>query len=304
MLKRTMLFIGAMFLIIHFSPVRAAGPETTGLSFLKVGAGARAVGMGEAYSAVALDASATYWNPAGLAAQEKSEFAFTHNKWLQEINNEFAAVSFHIKSHAFGISVMTQNIGGIERRTGPSEEPIGEFNAHNVMAGISYARHISRNFAVGVTAKFLYEKIYVEESSGAAIDIGVRYHTAVSGLTCAFVLQNFGFVSELKNESSKLPRMARVGAAYLLPREILQGQIIIATDVVQVFEGNSHLNLGAEYLLSNMFAFRLGYQTGYEEKDIHLGLGFYFSRYRLNYAFVPFSFDLGNTHRFSIVIEL
>ncbi|NOZ62589.1 MAG: UPF0164 family protein [Calditrichaeota bacterium] len=304
MLKRTILLFGFLFLMIHFSQLQAGGPETTGLAFLKVGAGARSVGMGEAYSAVATDASAAYWNPAGLAAQGRSEFVFTHNKWLQEINNEFAAVSFHIKSHAFGISVMTQNIGGIERRTGPTEEPLGDFNAHNVMAGISYARYLSHNFAVGITAKFLYEKIYVEESSGAAVDIGVRYQTNVPGLTTALVLHNFGFVSELENESSKLPRMVRVGAAYLLPREILQGKITLATDVVQVFEGTSHFNLGAEYLLKNMLAFRLGYQSGYADKDIHVGVGFYFGRYRLNYAFVPFSSDLGNSHRISVVIQL
>ena len=295
MLKRTIVLLGFLFLINPFSQLKAGSPETTGLAFLKVGAGARGVGMGEAYSAVVTDASATYWNPAGLAAQEKSEFVFTHNKWLQEINNEFAAVSFHIKSHAFGISVMTQNIGGIERRTGPTEEPLGEFNAHNVMAGISYARYLAHNFAVGITAKFLYEKIYVEESAGAAV---------VPGLTAGFALQNFGFVSELENESSKLPRMVRVGAAYLLPREVLQGKFIVATDVVQVFEGTSHVNLGAEYLLKNMFAFRIGYQTGYDDKDIHTGVGFYFSRYRLNYAFVPFSSDLGNSHRISVVIQL
>ncbi len=304
-MQKRIVFSAIFFLMaITIAKLQAGGTETTGLAFLKVGAGARAVGMGEAYSAVAIDASATYWNPAGLAAQKKAEFIFTHNEWLQEINNEFAAVSFHIKSHAFGISVMTQSIGGIERRTGPTEEPLGEFNAHNVMAGISYARYLAHNVAVGITAKFLYEKIYVEESSGVAVDVGVRYQTVVPGLTAGFTLQNFGFVSELENEASKLPRMARVGAAYLLPREILQGKIIVATDVVQVFEGTSHVNLGAEYLLNDMFAFRMGYQSGYEDKDMHVGVGFYFSRYRLNYAFVPFSSDLGNSHRISLVIEL
>lgn len=303
MRTRAIQLIFSFILIIPFS-LLAGGPETSGLSFLKVGAGARAVGMGEAYSAVVNDASATYWNPAGLAAQEKAEFVFTHNGWLADINNEFAAVSFHIKKHAFGISVMMQNIGGIERRTGPTEQPIGEFNAHNVMAGISYANYLASGFAIGATAKFLYEKIYVEESTGAAIDLGVRYETSVPGLSASFVLQNFGFISELENESSKLPRLARMGAAYQLPKQILSGNFLVAIDFVQFFESSSHLNIGAEYLLKNMFALRLGYQSGYEEKDIHAGVGFYFNRYRLNYAFVPFSADLGNTHRISFAIQL
>ena len=58
---------------LHPSALFSAGVGTTAGQFLRVGLGARAVGLGGAFSALADDVTAIYWNPAGLAQIENRE---------------------------------------------------------------------------------------------------------------------------------------------------------------------------------------------------------------------------------------
>ena len=298
------LIILSIILIMTILPIHAAdNPANTGLAFLKLGAGSRAVGMGEAYVAVANDASATYWNPAGLANLSGTELLFTHNRWLQDITNEFAAVGFRMGKNAFGISFMSNTIGGIERRVKASAEPLDVLTAHDIMFGLSYARELGERLRLGTTVKYLYQKIYIESASGFAVDLGLQFATPVPGLKSGIVVQNFGVMSELQKESTKLPQTIRLGLAYQLPVQILNGEFLLATDWIKILNSASHLNFGFEYNFIKYFALRFGYQTGFEDKGIHGGFGVSFNRYRLDYAFVPFTSDLGNSHRISFGIE-
>lgn len=293
-----------IFCLINGGVVNAVFGNT-GMSFLKIGAGSRAVGMGEAHSAVVNDASATFWNPAGLARFERGEIIFSHNEWIQDISHEFFAFAFHKNSHHFGISVITNNIGGIERRVKPSSEPLGIIDAHDLAVGFSYARTILPNLQIGITAKYVYERIYVESALGMGVDLGLIYQADfIDGLQLGVVAQNLGFTSQLKEESIKLPQTMKVGAAYRLPFEFFGSQIISAIDLVKVLDEDLHLNSGIEWLIKKRLAFRAGYQTGWEEKGLHVGLGVNISRYQIDYAFTPFTANLGDSHRISFHLKL
>jgi len=192
----------AMVLII---PIRLFGAESTagktGMAFLKIGVGGRAVGMGEAYTAVSSDASAAYWNPAGLAGLAETELTFTHNQWLQDVKHNFFAVAFATDKHHFGLSFISNNINGIERRVKPSADPIGLVEAHDIAVGFSYARPFGKTLHIGLTLKYLYERIYIESAAGGAIDFGCIYSPAAfSGLQLGLTLQNIGKMSELKEK--------------------------------------------------------------------------------------------------------
>ena len=67
----------AAALLLAAGAARAAQP---GFAFLEVPAGARAAAMGGAYSAVATGAEAAFWNPAGLARFEGTQFTATHTE--------------------------------------------------------------------------------------------------------------------------------------------------------------------------------------------------------------------------------
>lgn len=277
----------------------------TGMAFLKIGVGGRAVGMAEAYTAIANDASATYWNPAGLAGLQKSELTFMHNQWIQDVSHNFFAIAFAKASHHFGLSFISNNVEGIERRVKPSTEPIGTVDAHEIAVGLSYARNVGETLRVGLTLKYLYERIYIESAPGGAIDFGCIYSpTWLTGLHIGLIAQNFGKMSELKQEAIDLPQTMKAGIAYLIPAKIGNGQFLLAADAIKILDGNSHVNIGLEFNFRQIISLRSGYQTGWEDKGFNAGMGLHYARYSIDYGFSPFTSDLGNGHRFSFSIVL
>jgi len=77
----------------------------------------------------------------------------------------------------------------------------------------------------------------------------------------------------------------------------------ISGDVIKILDDRFHTNWGIEYELKHVLAFRFGYLTGYDERNFQAGAGLRFSRYRLDYGYVPFASDLGNSHRISLGIQ-
>jgi hypothetical protein len=293
--------IGLVFLGLASHPAMAE----TGLAFLKIGVGSRAVGLAEAATATVNDASATYWNPAGLGRLNQAQLTFSHNQWIQDISHEFFAFAFQTGNHHWGISLISTNVSGIERRDRPTSEPIGIVAAHDLAIGLTYARRVGQNLLAGATARYLYERIYIDSAVGLGLDLGVIYTPEfLDGLHLGLAAQHLGFTSELNNESIKLPQTLRAGVAYHLPFEAVGGRVIGAVDAIQVLDGDFHLNAGVEFNLKQRLALRAGYQTGWDEKGLHAGVGLAFSRYEIDYAYVPFSANLGTSHRFSMSLNL
>lgn len=276
----------------------------TGLAFLKVGVGGRAGGLGEAYTAVADEVTATYWNPAGLTLVSHSQLNFTHTEWIEDISSEFLAFVFPAFRGAIGLSFYSNNVGGIQRRVIPSDEALGNVEAHDIAVGISYGRRFNSSVDGGITVKYLYEKIFIESAAGFAFDIGVNFHPFDNTFRVAFVAQNFGSMGKLLEESIELPKTFRVGVAYPIVLESLGGAILLAADGVKVLETDFRANFGAEIQLRERIALRFGYQTGFDNKSLGGGFGLNFDHYHLDYGFTPFNSNFGDTHRFSFGLDL
>jgi hypothetical protein len=271
-----------------------------GLAYLKIAVDARAVGMGEAYTAVAEDASAVYWNPAGMLKAKRSNVLFNHNEWIQDIRGEFLALSLVRKKSAWGFHLRSFNIGDIPVRVIASSEPLENTSAHYFSAGISYARRLHQRFDIGLTLKYLFEKIYVESAAGIGLDLGLMYRAPVKGLQLGFSMQNFGRMNNLKSESSDLPLITRLGGYYQLPVFSTKVRGSLSSDIVLITNENIRIHLGTEWLLWQQLALRAGLLSGYDSRSVTLGLGFNRSSIRLDYGFIPFGEDLGSTHRFTL----
>ncbi|MBZ0267730.1 PorV/PorQ family protein, partial [bacterium] len=279
--------------------VHAAEPGETGLAFLKIGVGARAAGMGEAYVAVAQDPTATYWNPAGIANAQGDEVHATHNEWISDVRYEYLAAVHGMKGHAVGAHVALLHMGELEGRD-TSGNFTGGFRAYDMSAGVTYARRVARPLEVGVTAKVLYEKIEEENATGFAGDVGVRYRTPVRGLTAAAALTNAGTEMKFVDDTFLLPVAFRIGAAYRT-RGILQG-LVLASDVRIPNDSSTKGHFGLEVLPHELFALRTGYKAGYDEESYSVGFGIQYREYQIDYAFAPFTSEseLGDVHRFSV----
>ncbi len=276
----------------------------TGLAFLKFGAGARAAGLGNAFTALSDDATASYWNPAGLSAIRRTRLAFTHTEWLQDISNDFLAVAFPAFSGGVGLSVFSNQVDGIERRDIPSVEPIGTVDANDIAASLSYARTLSDRLSAGVTLKYLYEKIYLESASGYAFDFGLRFQSGSLPVAAALVLQNVGAMNDLQSESIRLPTTLRAGLAYQVDLMTIDGTLSLVADAIKVRDAEWRAGFGAEVAVKQHFSLRLGYQTGFDDKSVSGGFGLHVSRYNVDYGYTPFSSGFGDTHRFSFGLDL
>lgn len=307
-LLRSMLFV-IVFLTMFLLPAALrAQSGGAGLSFLKIGVGARALGMGDAGVAGDDRGSAMYYNPALLADDERAAVTFTHNEWIEDISTEFIGVTLPAKGWTFGVHLGLTSVGHIEIRDRPGE-PLAETDNNNFAGGLSAAFVIADGIDVGLTAKYVFEKLHVEEAGGYAFDFGVAIRPFSDGdlahLRTGITLANVGSMSELASVATTLPMLLRYGAAYLIPVDAVKGALTIEANGLTLLEENStHLNLGIEFDYLGMVFLRAGYQTGYDTKDISLGAGAMYGTLRFDYAFTPFSEVFGNAHTVALSVLL
>lgn len=281
------------------SVAQAADPGETGLAFLKIGVGAPAAAMGEAYVAVAQDPTALYWNPAGIANTPGDEVHATHDEWISDVRYEYVAAVHGMKGQAIGIHAALLHMGELQGRDA-SGNFTESFHAYDFATGLSYAVRFSRDFELGATGKFLYSKIEDQSALGFAGDLGIRYRTPVRGLTAAGTITNLGPQMKFVDESFTLPAQGRIGVAYRT-RALLDG-LVVAADLRMPNDSSAKGQLGAELWPHRMFALRGGLMLGYDEQAGTVGFGIDYQAWTIDYAFMPFSSssDLGDTHRFSL----
>jgi hypothetical protein len=280
----------------------------SGAAFLKLGVSGRGLAMGEAMSANVSAAAATYYNPAGMLSPvgtSNSQLMFMHKEWIQDTRVEFLGTSISLgDENAIGFSLNSTTVSDIEIRTRPGI-PEGTFTARNFSLGASYAHMFSEDLRLGITGKYLYQKILVDESSGFGFDIGGQYKTSVENLTIGAVVANLGSMQGLREGKTTLPSLLRIGPAYSFDLESITSKLALASDYVFVFpESRSYLNVGGELAFNEVVAARLGYQFGSGARGFGGGLGISHGIFVVDYAYTHLSADLGNTHTISLAVNL
>ena len=292
-----------VIVIICLSTVLAETGAKVGFSFLKIGVDARAAAMGDAYSSIASDAAATYWNPAGLARSNSPSVVLMHNAWLLDINHEFAAVQLFQGKNNIAVSLNMVSIDDIELRETNTSQPDGSSTSNNTTIGISYARMLKKDICFGIQWKYLYEKYYLVSSYGFAFDIGMIKENIFPCVNWGVSLHNIGKMSKLDRESTPLPIFIRTGVNYILPWVVFVNNPIIAADLLYVVDDVLHVNFGTELTVISKLNLRLGYIIGNESYSFTSGFGINFNRFHFSYAFVPFRYDFGQSHRISVLIH-
>jgi len=300
------------------SPVLAFEAGTSGLLFLRLGVSERAAGMGEAYTALADDASALYWNPAGLAEISRTNLRFAHHEYVQTLRQEFAGVAqpTDFGTLALGLTALTMDPLELREEV-PSSDPLGHFSAFDMAFHLAWGRRFFDRVDAGLSVKWIYSRIYEESAKGLLFDFGLRHRTRIQGLTVAAALLNFGQSFQYVNESFDAPLTLKLGAALDAPFRLGPGDLILAYDLLLVGDGdvtsddslgaaramNARHHLGVEWNLHGLAALRLGYKIGYDSQDFSAGAGIHLGQYRFDYAFVNMSNDLGNSHRLGLGID-
>jgi hypothetical protein len=277
--------------------------DNSGLSFLKFGVGAKAVGMGEAFVAQSGEVTSAWWNPAGLSGIEGIQVSFTHNQWFQDITVEHFASALNFDKNTLGLTLAMGKVPDIEKREGPTEEPVALFDAHDVVFSFSFARSIREGFALGLSAKWLYEKIDINSASGLGFDLGGIY-SPLKNLKFGLAVLNLGPKMKFEKEKFSLPTLYKVGVTYLVEKKDLNSDFVFGLDLVKPRDDEVKVHLGGEYGFYQTLKIRLGYQSGYDEKDFSFGLGTKFKKYSIDYGYLPYKSGLGNVHSISLNIEI
>lgn len=282
----------------------AGEPGTAGFLSLRLGSGARAAGMGDAQVSLAQDATATYWNPAGLAAVQSTNFTLMHEEWLSTVRMETASLAHATSFGNIGMHFSGMYLDEIERRESPGSEPTGNFNAYEFTFAGAYGRTVHQDVDVGVALKGIYSKLDDVSASGWAVDAGARYRTRIAGLTFAAVAQNLGPKAKFIADEFVLPATARLGADYQRDVPALRGRMTGAFDFVIPTDGDARQHAGVEYLYREMASVRVGYKGNYDSQGLTFGLGLKKSGYHFDYAFADIGNDLGDGHKFAFSIDL
>lgn len=262
--------------------------------FLKIGVGARVSGMGEAFSAVADDVNAIYWNPAGLMQIEDKQATFMHNEWLYDLKYEFLAYCQPTQKGVAGLSLTYLRMGDLEGKD-KDDNPTGNFGAGDFALSIAYATPVNENLHLGINGKFIQQKIEVEKANTVAIDIGLLYfEPSNKKVKIAGVIQNLGARLKFVKEREKLPLTYKIGISYKKDKLILAGDITTPTD------NDTRLNLGIEYSYTPTLSFRVGYNSQNDlDSGWTLGGGINLHNLQIDYAYIPYG-ELDKTQRFSL----
>lgn len=287
-------------------PIASHGEDgTSGLTFLKLGAGARAIGLGGAYTAVGGDASSIYWNPAGTVDVENIDIVLMHAEWFEGIRYEYLGGVRSDGEQAFGVAMTGLYMDDLERREGPTAEPIGHFGVFDFALAGTYGRMVTEYLDIGVGAKYLFEKIDDETTGGLAVDLGAQYMIpGLPGVTAGAAVQNIGPRMKFIEEEFDLPLTYRVGAALEAPVDAFKGELLITGDAVIPNDGDTKYHFGLEFEFLEVLALRFGYRTGWDNQNVAMGMGANIRNFSFDYAYVPFYSDLGDTHRLSFGFSL
>jgi hypothetical protein len=291
-------------LILSAASVRAGEPGSSGFTFLRLGNGARSSGMGEAFTAVADDATSIYWNPAGMASVEEIELNLTHNEWLMDIRFEQASVVNEMWGGAAGIAFTGLYYGSLDRYGEfPSLTPDGTFSPYDLALSLGYARDLIPNVALGAAFKIIYSKIDFESATGYAFDFGITHKSKIEGLTLAASMLNLGPQASFVEEKFYPPLQLRLGGAYEIVSESIRGGLILAADAVFPNDNDTKVHFGMEYSYGRLLMLRFGYKSGYDVQGATMGAGIVWNSLRFDYAYMPIDYELGDAHRFSLTVS-
>jgi len=287
--------------------VHAADAGTTSADFLKLGAGARATGMADAQVAVADDAFATYWNPAGLAQLDVPEVVFAHNAYVQSISQQYAAFALpRSRWGTWGGSVNFFTVGSFQGYDAAGLRT-SEIKANDLALTGSYARSLYEDrrkgsrLAIGANGKWIRETLDTVSANAFALDAGVHWTMGrllgdeLDGLRAGLVFKNIGSDLTYDNESAPLPRTVTAGLAWT---GMWMGEsLTIAVDAEQPQAGDAAIHAGLELWTFRTFVVRGGYTNqGDLGNGLRLGAGIRFRTIEVDYAFSGAG-DLGTAHR-------
>ncbi len=303
--------------------------------FLNLGAGARSLGMGNAFVAVATDVTASYWNPAGLAQLNYPQFMLMHSSQFSGVvNYDYGAAAVPVgERSSLGLTVFRLGVDNIKRTALRNPDlPLGDvyvdengqlvrntpfvsdlFGSSDYAFYLTYARRNSGRFSYGGNVKFVLRNLDKNSAWGLGFDLGFLFNP-VQQLVVGVNLQDLTttLLAWDTGRRELITPTLRAGATYPIEISAAGGHVRPALDFVFRFEERQEsalanvgpmsldLNFGVEYAYRNAVAVRVGAS---EMGEFTAGAGLHLPKLHVDYAFLQHD-TLGGTHRISARLTL
>ena len=283
-------------------PAFAQGQAGTDIAVLKSGVGARPLGMGGAFTAIADNADAPYWNPAGLGNLSSSEITTMQTKLSSDADHYYVSYVRPAFGGTFGVSWIQVGLGNVaqtstEVDTHNEVQNISIFSYFSNAYMLSYGKNLNEHVSVGLTGKYLTSDMFGVaggQAYGYSVTPGIlikpREHLSI-GLK----------IDELVNQqrwgtgtAEHAPPKIRLGLAYHSPNPGL-----FALDISQTLRSNYAAEASAGYEWSRG---GLSLRCGYADGGLTAGAGFAVNQAKVDYAYVMNQRALSkdNVHRISL----
>lgn len=283
--------------------------RASGLAFLQVNPDSRlsalggsGVGLGE--QSGQMGPGIYLMNPAIYAEDPGTIVQAGHSIWYAEAGIEFLGIAFPAYGWNWSTSITSVNLTGFELRDNRAlDEPLGEFGAHYLRAGVHGSRALTPKISAGARIDYLYEKIYYDMASGGSVSLGVQYEYS-DQLRFGATLNHLGGMGKLHNESTPLPTSLQVGMG--ISRDIPEINIDynMFVDAAAYLDDFLAFSGGYEFVYQRFFAVRGGLQYVNDAVIPSFGAGIRWHNLIFDYGLVLPRHQLGTPHQFSVHLLL
>ena len=332
---RKLFIIVIFFAICHPIFVNGQNVDYAGTSvanFLKIGMGAHASALGEAYVTSTQDATSMFWNAGAIANIGSGSAVFSTMDWLGTSQITYFAVTVPLGVGTFGFDLDYFSSGDMEITTLQEQDGTGRFfNASDMQVGFAFARSMTDRFSVGLKAKYIREELAHATASTFAFDIGTIFITNfLNDLRIGMTLTNFGgkmqfdgrelsviypipgspsgkeVPAQLKTEAWELPLYFRAGVSTDIIRA-KSFRLNTAYNILDSRDFKTRHQIGAEVEIMNILALRGGYRFNYSEAGLSAGVGVHVpvlgsSGVAFDYAYIDFG-RFKDMHQFTLAVK-
>lgn len=287
--KTAFLIFFTLLVFVNGAPIFGAVNSSAGIIFpeLDSGAGARAAAMGGAFTAVADDASAAYWNPAGLSRLVKSQVMITFDKWFSDSFYQHFIAALPFPSGTIAADIFYMNYGTFETVDNTGTILGATINPYNAAGTLSYGFGIGGNLSLGFGFTYAVQSIAGISNSGFGVNFGALYKWDIysAGLSVKNLGSGGGF---------SMPADIRAGFAANIIND-RSNSLLVSMDAAYIVNDTPQLCLGAEYSFLKIFFIRAGYTQQLNDPGLGLlsglaaGAGFKTGDLFIDYTVEPFN---------------
>jgi hypothetical protein len=281
-LKHKALFssIGLFALVVLLAPVCFAGVNAA--PHLGMGSGARSLGLGGAFTAIADDATSTIWNPAGLPAVDDLTVTLSSTQLSLDRKHNFMGLIKKVGANGgLGLAVINAGVDDIPSRNA-DDQAGSSFNYNSNAYSLSYGHDLGA-VSLGASARMLMDSFgdHSSESGFGGADIGLLGSNSASTFSYGLAARNLGGMIA----GSELPILIAGGLAYrVVHKNVATFSVDVEHQIVDLPESATSLHIGTEYLIAKTFAIRGGSKLTSDRTQFFVGLGVNVGGLQLDYA--------------------